>query len=165
MKNKTIAIAHLTNVVTNIPFQSNVSHRIQIYHINYSTSFADQQNIKSPTLSYRQENFVTYLLSRTLNNFEIGTKCACVRSLFRAYSLPLFFWGLLILTTGKEITTVMSYLDARLLVSFSWSLLLWRQGTCFYIWLWYKIERTSKPSAIWFILRGYVLIIFLVLVS
>jgi hypothetical protein len=26
------------------------------------------------------------------------------------------------------------------------------QGTCFYVWLWYKRERTPKHSAIWFIL-------------
>jgi hypothetical protein len=36
-----------------------------------------------------------------------------------------------------------------------WSFILRYQGTCFYVWLWYKNERTSKHSTIWFILGGY----------
>jgi hypothetical protein len=32
--------------------------------------------------------------------------------------------------------------------------ILWQQGTCFYVWLWYKRERTPKHSAIWLILGG-----------
>jgi hypothetical protein len=30
-----------------------------------------------------------------------------------------------------------------------------KQGTRFYVWLWYKSERTPKHSAIWLILGGY----------
>jgi hypothetical protein len=35
--------------------------------------------------------------------------------------------------------------------------ILWQQETCFYVWIWYKRERASKHSAIWFILGVYTL--------
>jgi hypothetical protein len=43
----------------------------------------------------------------------------------------------------------MSYSDVRSLVHFCRGFILWQQGTCFYVWLWYKRERTPKHSAIW----------------
>jgi hypothetical protein len=33
--------------------------------------------------------------------------------------------------------------------------ILWQQGKCVYVWLWYKRERTSKHSAIWLIIGSY----------
>jgi hypothetical protein len=38
---------------------------------------------------------------------------------------------------------------------FFWGFILWLQGTCFYVWLWYKRERAPKHPAIWLILGGY----------
>jgi hypothetical protein len=49
----------------------------------------------------------------------------------------------------------MSYSDASLLFIFFRCFILLQQGTCFYVWLWYKRERISKHSAIWLILGGY----------
>jgi hypothetical protein len=63
--------------------------------------------------------------------------------------------GLLIVTAEKGQLTEISYSGAHTLVTFFWGFILWQQGTCFYVWLWYKIERRSKHSAIWFILGGY----------
>jgi hypothetical protein len=66
-----------------------------------------------------------------------------------------FCCGLLIVTAEKVKATEISYLDARLLVTFLRGFILWQQGTYFYVWLWYKRERTSKHSALWLILGGY----------
>jgi hypothetical protein len=38
---------------------------------------------------------------------------------------------------------------------FLWGFILRPQGTCYYVWLWYKREWASKHSAIWLILGGY----------
>jgi hypothetical protein len=56
--------------------------------------------------------------------------------------------------------TEISYSDARSLVTFSRDFILWQLGTCFYVWLWYKRERTvlnllnslcsSKAHNVWF---------------
>jgi hypothetical protein len=69
-----------------------------------------------------------------------------------AHWLAHFCWGLLIVT--KEKVTEISYSDARSLVTFSRGFIFWQQGTCFYVWLWYKRARTSKHSTIWIILGG-----------
>jgi hypothetical protein len=71
----------------------------------------------------------------------------------RDHWLTHFFWGLLSVTAEKG--TAIEISDARSLVFFSWNYILWPQGTCFYVWLWYKRERTSKHSAIWSIHGGY----------
>jgi hypothetical protein len=66
-----------------------------------------------------------------------------------------FSWGLHIVTAEKGKMAEISYANARLLVNFFWGFILWTQGTCCHVWLWYKIERTPKHSAVWFILGGY----------
>jgi hypothetical protein len=63
--------------------------------------------------------------------------------------------NILIATADKGKATEISYSEARSLVTFLRGFILRQQGICFYVWLWYKRERTSKHSAIWLILGGY----------
>jgi hypothetical protein len=66
-----------------------------------------------------------------------------------------FLLGFTYCDDRKWKATEKSYLDARSSVTFLRSFILWQQGTCFFVWLWYKRERTSKHSAIWYIFGGY----------
>jgi hypothetical protein len=72
-----------------------------------------------------------------------------------AHWLAHFCWGLHIVTEEKGKAAEISYSDVRSLVHFCRGFILWQQGTCFYVWLWYKRERTPKHSVIWLILGGY----------
>jgi hypothetical protein len=84
-----------------------------------------------------------------------GVQVSVTRTPDHARWLAHFCWGLHIVTAEKGKAAEISYSDARSLITFSRGLKLWQQGTCFYVWLWYKRERTPKHSAIWFILGGY----------
>jgi hypothetical protein len=84
-----------------------------------------------------------------------GVRVLVTRTPERAHWLVHFCWGLHIVTEEKGKAIEISYSDARSLVTFSRGFILWQHGTCFYVWLWYKRERTPKHSAIWFILGGY----------
>jgi hypothetical protein len=53
-------------------------------------------------------------------------------------------WDLLIVMAYKGKAIEISYSDARLLITFFRSFILWQQRTCFYFCLWYKKERTPK---------------------
>jgi hypothetical protein len=81
-----------------------------------------------------------------------GVQVLVTRTPEHAHWLANFCWGLLIVTEEKGKTTEISYSDARSLVTFSRGFILWQQGTCFYVWLWNKRERTSIHSAIGLIL-------------
>jgi hypothetical protein len=48
-----------------------------------------------------------------------------------AHWLAHFFWGLIFVTTEKEITIKMFHSDDRSLVTFFWCLILWQQATFF----------------------------------
>jgi hypothetical protein len=76
------------------------------------------------------------------------------RTIEYAHWLANFCWGLHFVTEEKGKAAEISYSDARSLVTFSRGFILWQQGTCFYVWLWYKREGTSKHSATWLILGG-----------
>ena len=84
-----------------------------------------------------------------------GVQVLVTRTPEHAHWLAHFCWGLHIVTAEKGKATEMSYSDVRSLVHFCRGFILWQQGTCFYVWLWYKRERTPKHSAIWLILGGY----------
>jgi hypothetical protein len=109
-------------------------------------------------------DFVQYDIIKLTNKICIivwGPFCwKCVRVKSYTYTctvracplIGVFCRGLLIVTAEKGKATEISYSDAHSLVHFFWGFILWQQGTCFYVWLWYKRERTSKHSAIWLIL-------------
>jgi hypothetical protein len=84
-----------------------------------------------------------------------GVQVLVTRTPEHAHWLVHFCWGLLIVAAEKGKMTEMSDSDARSLVTFFKGFILWQQGMCFYVWLWYKREKTSKHSATWFILGGY----------
>jgi hypothetical protein len=84
-----------------------------------------------------------------------GVRVSVTRTPEHAHWLAHFCWGLHIVTAEKGKATEMSYSDVCSLVHFCRGFILWQQGTCFYVWLWYKRERTPKHSAIWLILVGY----------
>jgi hypothetical protein len=84
-----------------------------------------------------------------------GVRVLVIRTPEHAHWLAHFCWGLHIVTADKGKATEMSNSDVRSLVHFCRGFILWHQGTCFYVWLWYKKERTPKHSAIWLILGGY----------
>jgi hypothetical protein len=90
-----------------------------------------------------------------MHNALTGVRVLVTRTPEHAHWLAHFCWGLHIVTTEKGKATEMSYSYVRSLVHFCRGFVLWQQGACFYVWLWYKRERTPKHSAIWLILGGY----------
>jgi hypothetical protein len=97
----------------------------------------------------------SYIVYIYMHSALTGVQVLLTRTPEHAHWLAHFCWGLLIVTAEKQKATGMSYSDPRSLVTFFWGFILWHQGTCFYVWLWYKRERTSKHWAIWLILGGY----------
>jgi hypothetical protein len=64
-----------------------------------------------------------------------GVQVLVTRTPEHALSSVHFVRGLHIVTTEKEIAIEISYSDARFLVTFLWGVILWYQGTCFYVCL------------------------------